>query len=669
MIFLALVALSCAFAIETNAASAQPGSSNASGNFIAEAPIVQRSPDSLTVTPGTSLALSASIVGMQPVAFQWSFDGKPLETATNAFLNLIDVQTNDAGDYLLVVTNEFGSTQSAPARITLIDRVRQPVEQDWLTNYGFIDGYVTSKALLDPKGDAYVVARSIYASHGALTKFSSTGKILWQDFLSGNDISLDTSGNVFVTGKTLAPGGQRWECMTRKFDANGSAIWQADFDGRPSTDGQGNSVVLDPASNVLVVGVAGTNAFLLKYSGDGNQLWALRHTTPPDSNIVIPQTSLAVDHFGNSLFANGEVLVMVNPEGNVLWDKSQSGRSVLGVAYDRKGNPVVLFFSPGPSSASSTFGVTKYTPAGDLVWESPFQDGLASTLVLDDNDNVYFNSRTLLIPTTSRTCKIDPDGKTVWLSENIVSGSSVDVSGIAVDSFDNVYVCGTIDALKAAVTLKLDSTGSNVWSALIPPDRAYEYKSAQSLVLDPQNNLFVTGIESVYGMLVRYIQPPLGASVLPLNPIALTESTVALNALYRGKGSPAQYQWSFNGTNAPNMTNATLVITNVQNKQDGDYSVAITDSLGINSTATVHLTVRNSTLTLSIPAVYPNSPVAVEFTGEQGRTFLLETSTDLQHWRPYAVIPLTIDPTYFIDDAAQDSPAKFYRASTAFPKQ
>jgi hypothetical protein len=53
---------------------------------------------------------------------------------------------------------------------------------------------------------------------------------------------------------------------------------------------------------------------------------------------------------------------------------------------------------------------------------------------------------------------------------------------------------------------------------------------------------------------------------------------------------PLTYQWSFNGTNLPSATNASITITNVQVAHEGDYVCALTDAAGTATSATAHLT-------------------------------------------------------------------------------
>jgi hypothetical protein len=69
------------------------------------------------------------------------------------------------------------------------------------------------------------------------------------------------------------------------------------------------------------------------------------------------------------------------------------------------------------------------------------------------------------------------------------------------------------------------------------------------------------------------------------------DSTLAVSAFGT---SPLAYQWSFKGIDLVGATNASLVLTNVQASQAGEYSVTITNSLG-----SVHS--RNALLTVTLP--------------------------------------------------------------------
>ncbi len=64
-------------------------------------------------------ALSASVVGSAPLAYQWRKDGVAVPGATAASFPLGQISNGMAGAYTLVITNVFGSVTSAPAVVTV----------------------------------------------------------------------------------------------------------------------------------------------------------------------------------------------------------------------------------------------------------------------------------------------------------------------------------------------------------------------------------------------------------------------------------------------------------------------------------------------------------------------------------------------------------------------
>ena len=68
---------------------------------------------------GQNLSFSMSAIGTGPLNYQWNFNGQKLPGATNAVLNLMNVTANQAGTYLVTVTDNIGTTNSNPANLTL----------------------------------------------------------------------------------------------------------------------------------------------------------------------------------------------------------------------------------------------------------------------------------------------------------------------------------------------------------------------------------------------------------------------------------------------------------------------------------------------------------------------------------------------------------------------
>ncbi len=90
-----------------------------------EAPVVAEIHDQ-TVFVGSDVTFVADAAGTPPLFYQWQFYGTnlPAQTATN--LTLLNVSTNNAGPYSVVVSNSVGSTSSVPAILTVLPRTNIP---------------------------------------------------------------------------------------------------------------------------------------------------------------------------------------------------------------------------------------------------------------------------------------------------------------------------------------------------------------------------------------------------------------------------------------------------------------------------------------------------------------------------------------------------------------
>jgi hypothetical protein len=76
----------------------------------------------------------------------------------------------------------------------------------------------------------------------------------------------------------------------------------------------------------------------------------------------------------------------------------------------------------------------------------------------------------------------------------------------------------------------------------------------------------------------------------PVNQVVLMGGTANFSVTASGTG-PLSYQWSLNGTNVNNATNATLTLNNVQLTQVGNYSVLVANAAGSTNSVVAALTV------------------------------------------------------------------------------
>lgn len=78
------------------------------------------------VLQSSNISFAAAAAGTAPLSYRWYFNGAPLSDggrvsgSITANLNVSNAQTNDAGPYALVVTNDYGSATSAVATLTVL---------------------------------------------------------------------------------------------------------------------------------------------------------------------------------------------------------------------------------------------------------------------------------------------------------------------------------------------------------------------------------------------------------------------------------------------------------------------------------------------------------------------------------------------------------------------
>ena len=84
-----------------------------------EPPAITQLTESMSVFEGDSAELSVTVVGSEPLVYQWSKGGVELEGATDSRLTLADVVPSDAGDYVVAVSNSAGRVESDVITVTM----------------------------------------------------------------------------------------------------------------------------------------------------------------------------------------------------------------------------------------------------------------------------------------------------------------------------------------------------------------------------------------------------------------------------------------------------------------------------------------------------------------------------------------------------------------------
>ena len=83
------------------------------------APFVATQPQSLTVLVGSPAVFSVTAGGDGPFTYQWRFAGTNIIGATTASFGLSNAQTNNGGNYSVVISSPYGSVTSSNALLTV----------------------------------------------------------------------------------------------------------------------------------------------------------------------------------------------------------------------------------------------------------------------------------------------------------------------------------------------------------------------------------------------------------------------------------------------------------------------------------------------------------------------------------------------------------------------
>ncbi len=106
------------------------------------------------VVQGRNVTLDIGVVGTQPFAFQWSYNGTNIDGATNKAFSVSNFNSANEGAYAVTVSNALGSVTSSNAVLTLKLPITAPeglvgwwsAEGNVLDNYGKSIGYTTNGA-------------------------------------------------------------------------------------------------------------------------------------------------------------------------------------------------------------------------------------------------------------------------------------------------------------------------------------------------------------------------------------------------------------------------------------------------------------------------------------------------------------------------------------------
>lgn len=299
------------------------------------------------------------------------------------------------------------------------------------------------------------------------------------------DFEIDASGYVYITGYSFINGGYTMTLV--KFDPSGNLLWELNynpFNWIYPADVSSKAMCLDASGNAYLTGAMNDSIIAVKVNASGVVQWATKVNA--STSYFGGGNDIAIDAF-NSVFITGYYLgssnnydaftAKLNSAGVVQWTRqiagfaNQDDRS-LKIGVDNSSNVFTLSRIADTSYSNSTVYLTKYNASGAQQWQKKlFQSSQVNStpvsLHVDNLGNNYIGIHTITA---------SAGGYSIFYKHS-ASGSQLysyvfdepleyddQLTDMYVDANANLYATGLVQGTGKAFYLKLNPTGSAVFS-------------------------------------------------------------------------------------------------------------------------------------------------------------------------------------------------------------
>ena len=351
---------------------------------------------------------------------------------------------------------------------------------------------------------------------------------------SGSGVVVDSSGNIYVTGKIYSANP---DIFLVKYNSSGVKQWTRQF-GTSSTD-YVSGIETDSSDNIYLTGLTtggldgNTNSgssdiYLVKYNSSGTKQWTKQLGTSSgdsgygvtvdssDNIYVSGMTDGGLD--GNTSSGDRDIiLVKYNSSGTKQWTKqlgSSSWDYGTEVTVDSSDNIYVTGFTSGGLDGNTNSGdydifLVKYNSSGTKQWTQQLgtsSDDWGYGVTVDNSSNIYvtgyteggLDGNTNLGGQDIFLVKFNSSGVKQW-TRQLATSVQDRGRGVTVDSLDNIYVTGdtaggldnnTNSGSDDIILVKYNSSGVKQWTKQMG---TWNSDSGSAVTVDSSDNIYVTG--------------------------------------------------------------------------------------------------------------------------------------------------------------------------------
>jgi hypothetical protein len=270
-------------------------------------PVITSQPQSQAVPLGQTAAFSVGASGIAPLRYRWSFNGTALAGATNASLTLTNVQTTNAGNYSVVITNNAGSATSTVATLTV---------------------YVPPAITNQPQSQALMLGQDASFSVGA----SGTAPLNYQWSFNGTNISGATNTSLTFTNVQTTDAGNYSVTVYNFYGSVTSTVATLTVYVPPTIARQPQSQALIMGQTAAFsVGASGTAPLDYQWSFNGTNISGATNTSLTFTNVQTTDAgnySVTVYNFYGSVTSTVATLTVYVPP--TIASQPQSQALMLG---------------------------------------------------------------------------------------------------------------------------------------------------------------------------------------------------------------------------------------------------------------------------------------------------------------------------------------------------
>ena len=542
-------------------------------------------PVSQTIGVGSNFTVSVTASGNPAVAYQWRTNGTPIIGATASSYLVNGAQTNNSGNYDVVITNSIGSITSSVAAISVV--------------------YYPPSISQQPVGGNILVGDSFTLSAAA----TGTAPLYWQWRTNGTPIPGANVSSYAVNAAQPTDAGSYDVVVTNSTGSVTSSVAVVNVGYAPV-------VVLQPLSLTNIVGGTATFSCVVTGSAPINLQWTLNGNPLTDAtNATLTLTNLqpanigyyaltATNLFGGTVSSNVTLnltgydfgiwngLVAYYPFNGNANDASGNGNDLTNngstLCVDRFGNSSQAFYFNGISNYLSSVGTDSALPFGAAdrtfsLWvkaDPSITNSGAEFDVLEyggiASNNEEFG---LFLQGGYWGIHFGGGGQDIFANVRLDSQWHQFVcilsSGIAkmfIDGIQYANQAKTQSTLVGPLTIGAALNGNGVaFTGIIDDIRIYNRALSSSEVA------------SLYAMeadVPAITQQPLAQTINAGGTATFSVTATANN--------PLAYQWRKNSRPISGATNAILTLTNVQSADVGFYSVTVSNAVtGLISASTL----------------------------------------------------------------------------------